>query len=155
MTTQLTKRQKQVLAYFVEAKATTGTHATYPRYIATDQRIAVALVNKGILNTKDGNTFWVRQPKESTTQAFRLIYLYGFITVDGKEETLVFLKYDQSHAWSIILPAIYRLAKTIGLSQRKDVHIEGVELSHWTETRHLRYQFNGEDFIRIKTRKKQ
>lgn len=154
MTTQLTKRQRQVLAHFVEAKATTETHATYPIYIATDQRIAVALVNKGILNTKDGETFWVRQKKESTTQALRLIYLYGSITVDGKEEALVFLKYDQSYAWSIILPAIYRLAKTIGLPQRKDVHIEGVELSHWTETKQHRYQFNGKDFMRIKTRKK-
>ncbi len=154
MTEPKTKRQKAVLQQFIDAKAVDKSTATTTNYRALDDRIAVKLVNDGILSTEDGERFWVRQPNEPKTKAYTLIYVYGWdIILDGKKHDLAFLRFDRTYSWKTMLPAITRLAKKIGLTNRYPL-MEGMELSRWNETKFPRFDFNGTDFVKAKPIKK-
>lgn len=67
---------------------------------------------------------------------------------------IVFLHYEigkYNNWYKIILPAIYRLAKSLGI-KRNEMGIEGISLEHYEYTKYTKYpkfSFNGKDFIMV------
>lgn len=149
---KLTPKQKEIYQKLIEDKAISRNTATR----GFDNDITNRMVRKGILKHYEdpiyGLHYWIRQENETPDNTiYHCIILYGSSYDSAKEYfTIVFLHYEDSkYNWhKILLPAIYRLANKLEI-KRNGVRVEGVSLEHWGFTKYDKYDFNGNDFIKI------
>ena len=151
----LTSKQREVLNMFIKANAIDEESATN----IGNWYVVKHLVNKGILNTKNGQHFWIRQENEDPTGLFNVVVFYilpsnhnikhsnkdRFIIVDDKKYELVILRYNSVYKFTDILKSI---SKKFNCNQN-EIRLDGMEMDFWNKTKFPRFDFNGREFIKV------
>ena len=154
-----TKKQKEVYKYILDEKAIDedSSITVFGDYFD----VAKNLVYKGILNAKIdvnyGFKFWIRQENERQTKMYNIFAAYASsattnpkIIIDNKIEILIICRYELIYKWKDIRVGLNKLAKVLGLYQY-ELRLDGgnCDLELWDKTNRPKFDFNGEEFIRV------
>ncbi len=156
---QLTKRQREVLEFY----STNTTSETACAPFGIDFQVSVNLARLGILNSKynsyHGVVFWIRQTDEEQSGYYEtLIFsVYGSFQMPNKENFFICRVKDRCDWTKIVVPALKRLVKKLeiikpkvrGEISRTDWWTDSVHHSVWENPAHVRFDFNGIEFIEL------